>query len=142
MPVQKTEDRKAQFHAAQDHKVVRLERELERFEKLIALQLEALTNEAADALQPTSPRIAGAEVLKKLKDLGATLNSATDAKIRLAKAQKLLSESMTPEQEAQALRTVLRSMPRNDRADWLRKEIAYHNADPELVGPPMQVTPA
>jgi hypothetical protein len=134
-----SETRKA-FLARFDYQVVRLENELERFVKLIALQLEGLTNEAADALNPSSPAIASAETLRKLKDLGATFNSATDAKVRLAKAQELVSKMLTPEQELEAMRKILRAMPQAARSEWLREEIAWHNAEPGRHG--VQMTKA
>lgn len=134
--------RKTAFLAQFDHRVVRLETELEKFVKLVALQLEALTNEASEGLSPSSPAVASAEVLRKLKDLGATFNSATDAKVRLAKAADLIAKTMTPEQELTALRTVLRAMPQIARADFLREEIAWHNADPARSGAAMSKSPA
>jgi hypothetical protein len=135
-------DRKKAFLAQFDHRVVRLENELEKFVKLVALQLEALTNEASEGLSPSSPAVSSEVVLRKLKDLGATFNSATDAKVRLAKAAELIEKTMTPAQELDAMRRILRAMPQQSRADWLREEIAWHNADPARSGVPMSKAPA
>jgi hypothetical protein len=107
-------------------KVVRLEDQLEQFILLIAHQLEALKTEAGAGMGYKA-LAADPTYLRKLKDLGATFNSATDAQIRLDKTAADRAKKLTKEMEAKACQVFVRALPDTDRSRWLSTEVEWHN---------------
>lgn len=125
-PSKTPEEHRRDFLARQESSVVRLEDQLESFIKLIAHQTDALRNEAVDGMGYKA-LAADPAYLRKLKDLGATFNSATDALIRLEKTAKDRAEKMTREQERDAMSTAIRAMDDTTRSDFLSTEVSWHN---------------
>jgi hypothetical protein len=126
MPSPTKEQVKNAWLARFDLQVVRLEDELVRFIKLISTQVDALQNELANALKPGG-EVSSPEFLRKLKDLGATFNSATDAQVRLVKTEKDRAKTFSPEQERAAVEVYVKALPADDRARLLQKLVKYHN---------------
>jgi hypothetical protein len=120
------EQSRAEFVAKFDDKVIRLEDQLEQFIRLIAHQLEALKTEAAEGMGYKA-LTADATYLRKLKDLGATFNSATDASVRLAKTEADRAKKLTREQEAKACQVFVRALSDTERSEWLAREVEWHN---------------
>lgn len=125
-PARSTDQVRKDFLARYDRQVVRLEDELAEFIKLIAHQRRALTAEAFDGLGHLA-LATSKEVLDKLAKLGASFNSATDAKVRLEKTAKERSKTMTPEDEEAAVLDFFRSRPETQRGRMLRDLVAWHN---------------
>ena len=96
--------------------VVRLEDELERLVKLVAMAREAVETEMHDGMGYKRLSITEKD-LRKLKDLTVTFNSAVDCKIRYDKAKKHLAGLMTPEEEMAAVITYIVTLPVERRTD-------------------------
>lgn len=108
------DERRAIEQTNNEWRVVRLSEELDKFIKMVAHCREALDNELMSGLGYKKLAI-GDKDLRKVKDLGATFNSAVEAKIRFDKAQKSLQAAMTPQEEREAVITYLKSLPYEDR---------------------------
>lgn len=106
---------KEQVKTDRDWRVTRLGDELDKLLKLITWARECLDNELMEGLGHKKLGISDKD-LRKIKDLAATMNSAVEAKIRFDKAQKQLSESMTPEEEYSAVFQYLKTL------DWQKKQ--------------------
>lgn len=99
-----------------DWRVTRLGDELDKLIKLITWARECLDNELMGGMGHKKLGI-GDKDIRKIKDLAATMNSAVEAKIRFDKAQKQLADTMTPEEEFDAVVAYIKSL---DHATMLR----------------------
>jgi hypothetical protein len=112
--------------SALEKRVVRLGDELDEMIKIVSFQRESLSNELHDGL---AYKQLGADmlVLKKTKELSAVFNSITDAKIRFDKSMKQLADTMTPEEERDAVKQYIKSLGRAERGDLLKIMVKWHN---------------
>lgn len=127
------DERRKAFIAEWDHKVVRLEDELQNMVKLVAMQLDTLKKSITGGFAYKQEAISLSD-LKALKELTAAMNSLTDSKIRLDKTAKDRAEKMTPEEERAAVYAYLRALPHTDRGEFLRQALIYHNEQAVLRG--------
>lgn len=109
MPSPTLEEAKDKVRAEVNYRSARLGDELDKLIKLITWARECLDNELMSGLGHKKMGISDKDVLK-IKNLAATMNSAVEAKIRYDKAQKQLAESMTPEEEYQAVVSYIKSL--------------------------------
>jgi len=96
----------------------RLMAEVERSIRIISSMLDVLEtdlNEGLKGNQAVIPR----GVMTQLKEATACLNSLTDAKVRLDKSAKVLSDALTPEQEEEACRSYVRAMAPGKRLRFI-----------------------
>lgn len=115
-------------------RVVRLGDELDRMITLTTVAREALQNEmfgdggfAKVELRPS--------YMAKIRGIAATLDTLVQAKIRWDKNQAAMAKSMTAEEEKQAVRTYVRSLPDKERYDFIRHELAWHQERQAQVHP-------
>jgi hypothetical protein len=94
--------------------VVRLQDELDRMIKMFSACRESLENEMLEGMGYKNLALTPV-VLKKAKELAAMMGSVVEAKIRFDKAQKQLTESMTPDEERKAVLSYIDSLTPEDR---------------------------
>lgn len=71
----------------------------------------------------------GGRVLDKWTQLVGAFDKLASAKVRLDKSSKALADSMTPEEETEAVRAYIRSLDPRKRQAFLEKETEYHLAN-------------
>jgi hypothetical protein len=112
-----------------DRKKVDLETSLDLYLKLIDEGLAVLKRELIDDALGGKARTMTPEAIATMKALGASFNSAADAKIRLDKSAKDRQKSWTKEQWMEAAaKFVLTKMEHGERKKWLLDVIKAHNA--------------
>lgn len=106
-------------------RAVKLKNELNTMLELVVNIRERLVNEIDDAKQM---KFIDKGFMSKLKDLAQIFDRLTSARIQLDKAERALEAEMTPYQELQAVRSFIRELGGVERADFLKTEILWHNA--------------
>lgn len=108
-------------------RVVRLGDELDKMIKLVTFSREALQNEmfgdggfAKTELRPS--------YVAKMRSLTSMIDMLVSSKIRWDKNQALMAKAMTPAEEKKAVREYIRALPLNDRYDFIRDEMRWHQA--------------
>jgi len=118
-------------------RAIRLKDELNRMLALVKNMRERLESELTDA---ASANFINREFVGKLKDVTQSYERLTNASINLAKAEKLLEEQLTPEQERAAVRTfVLTNMEATERGEFIQALWESHlkRKDPSKGGRPV-----
>lgn len=82
--------------------VVRLKSELDAAIEIVAHARESLSNEMQSEWAQKKLSVDD-KFLKKLKEMTAAFNSLTESKIRLDKAERLMEQDMTPEEEQETV---------------------------------------
>lgn len=116
-----------------DWRVTRLGDELDKLIKLITWARECLDNELMSGMGHKKLGI-GDKDIRKIKDLAATMNSAVEAKIRFDKAQKQLADTMTPEEEFEAVVAYAKSLDQEHYvrlSQRIRRRGASGDSNPE-----------
>jgi hypothetical protein len=112
-----------------NHETVELETIVEDYIKLLRVLVEALKQELVVNVPGGKVREVSELVVKKLKDLTAALNSATDCQIRLDKGAKDRAKRMSDDERTEAaIRWVLK-FEYARRRDTLLRLVAAHNKD-------------
>lgn len=121
------EEKRDRFLAKNSTKVVRMKDELASMLVIVSNLRSGLEHEMADGmgykLLDANPK-----VLTKIKELAATLNSLTDAKVRIDKAEKQMATEMTPEEERDAVATYVKSLEDSVRREFIMNLVRYHNS--------------
>lgn len=100
--------------------ITRLKEELDNAIKLVVHARESLDNEL-DSEWAQKKLSVDKAFLGKLKELTASFNSLTEAKIRLDKAEKAMEEDMSPQEEYEAVLRYLADMDFNDLQIMFKK---------------------
>ncbi len=116
--------------AALAKQVVRLQDELDAMIKMAAFQRKALENEMMGGLG-YKQLSADPKVLGKFKVLSESAGKLTDAKIRLDKSLKQMAETMTPEEEREAVGQYIKALPAKERINFLMGLVEWHRRKSE-----------
>lgn len=112
-----------------NHESVQLETLVGDYVKLLGVLVEALKQELVVNVPGGKVRAVDGDTVRKLKDLTAALNSATDAQIRLDKTAKERSKRMTEEERGEAAIKWLLKQQYEPRRKTILNLIKAHNAD-------------
>ncbi len=96
----------------------RIVEEVERCIRMLHTILDTLEAELTFAMGLKNPGLPKG-CLTQMKEAVACLNSLTDSKVRLDKSAKLMADSMTSEEETEAVRSFVRGMSDKERAAFL-----------------------
>lgn len=113
---------------------VRIADEIDKYLGVASWMRECLENEMHQALgvdpkDPKPPKFGiNKEVVAKWKDCVAAFNALSDAKVRLDKNAKAMADNMSPEEEKEAVRAYVRSLPPSERVVFLTSELSWHNS--------------
>lgn len=69
-----------------------------------------------------------AKGVQKWRDVVKAMEALTVCKIKLDQNSKKMAETMTPEEELEAVRAYVRSLEKSVGIDFLRKELAWHES--------------
>lgn len=109
---------------------IRIADELERYLDVARWLREALENEMNSSFgvgKNGEPPKCGVDktLTQKWKDAVSSFVDLSDAKIRLDKNAKLLADTMSAEDEREAVRLYIRSVPPTERRHFLREEMEW-----------------
>lgn len=104
---------------------IRVSDEYERLMRMTAWLRECFEGEVNGALGTREQISIDDKTVRKWKELCACYEKLVDAKVKLDKHEKELEKrKLTPEQELEACRQLVRSMAREDRTAFLQAELA------------------
>ena len=119
--------------ALERHKlsVTRLQDELDSLIKIFSHMRECFENEMMDGLGYKKLALTDKQ-LKQGAGLSKMMTEMVNCKVRFDKAAKMMAESMTPEEERQAVMKYLQSLPYEERRSFVQRlrewMIAHHEA--------------
>lgn len=112
---------------------VDLQELLERWSAIIEQAVEGLTNELTRGHGHKNEGISRDDVTK-IRELSTAMRAAADTKIQLAKAAKLLADSMSADEVLAAAIERVMAEPRRRRADLLSEMVRRHRDEVFLEG--------
>lgn len=96
----------------------------EEFIRMLQVNLDALKVEMATFDQ--NRKFVDKATLEKLRVIGALLSDASDTRIKLARAAKLLAQTLTPEQRLDEVVKLVRAMPGEARRLFINRLLTAH----------------
>ncbi len=120
------EAERAKAIARFDAKVVRLEDTARTLAQLLDRAIESIKLSMFSGLGYTTSELTDTD-LKKLKEVTAAFNSATDAQVRLDKTAGQRAKAMTHDERKQAVADFILNLPVRERADWLTAAVKKHD---------------
>lgn len=115
----------------EEHRVIRLQDELDRLIKLQVFARECLEAEFMSGMGYKKLALGDKEV-KKLKELTQSMNACVETKIKYDKAAKELAKNMTPAEERKAVAVYIETLSEEERTQ-LYKELKARNLFPKAL---------
>jgi hypothetical protein len=112
--------------------VTRLSEELEYMIKMAAFQRKALENELFTGMGYKQLGVSEKD-LKKMKVMTEIMDQVVATKVRFDKAQKLLSENLTPAEERAAVMAFIKAQTPTDRWNILLQIKRWQDGTPEEI---------
>ncbi len=123
-----------------DSRVVRLEDTARTLAQLLDRAVESIKVSMFSGLGYTTAELTDTD-LKKLKEVTAAFNSATDAQVRLDKTAGQRAKAMTHDERKQAVADFIMTLPMHERSEWLVAAVKRHD-DLKGGGRRLQTSPS
>lgn len=109
-----------------DKKVVRLEDAARELIKLLGRAIDGLKAELFEGLGYKNPGLSDSQV-RRLKEITASFNSASDAQCRLDRTAHMRAKELTAEERKAFTADFILTLPPRERAEWIRDVIKRHD---------------